>query len=127
MVQCQLTISIEKTKYMILKTSQKSLHLEGCICIGSTPIEGVLSAINLGVSIDHSLTWKSHIEKMKNIISPKVGIISRIRHDVPKYILILLYNSLNSPTLVTVSKSRKTLTQLPSIHFSVYKRRLSNS
>ena len=84
---------------MILKTPQKSLHLEGHICIGNTPIEGVLSATYLGVSIDPTLTWKSHIEKVRNTISPKVGIISRLRHDVPKSILILLYNSLILPHL----------------------------
>jgi len=95
----KLTISIEKTNYMIFKTPQKQIVIDGYLNLDGSPIEGVCAATYLGVTIDPSLTWKSHIDKIKKVISPKVGIISRIRHYVPRSILILLYNTLILPHL----------------------------
>ena len=95
----KLTININKTNYMVIKTPRRPVHVDGCLSIGDTPIEGVSSATYLGVSIDPSLTWKSHIDKVMKAISPKVGIISRIRHYVPRSVLVLLYNALILPHL----------------------------
>lgn len=95
----KLTINTDKTKYMIIKTSQKNVNIEGDLGIDGSPIEGVKSAMYLGVSIDNNITWKSHIQNVVKSIAPKVGIISRIRHYLPKSALILIYNSLILPHL----------------------------
>ena len=95
----KLTISIDKTNYMIIKTAQRKVSVDGTLSVGTTPIDRVSSATYLGVSIDSSLTWKSHVDKVISKISPTVGIISRIRHYVPKSSLLLIYNSLILPHL----------------------------
>ena len=89
----KLTINVDKTNYMIIKTPQRISHIEGTLSISDTPIKCVSSATYLGISIDPALTWKSHIEKVTRTISPKIGIISRIRHYVPRSPLVLLYNT----------------------------------
>ena len=43
------------------------------------------------------MTWTAHIDKIRKLIAPLVGIISKIRHIVPKSILLLLYNSMILP------------------------------
>ena len=93
----KLTINAEKTNYMIFKTARKQMHLTGNIEIGGRPLQRVSSSTYLGISLDQDCNWKSHIKKVVKSISPKVGIISQIRHYVPKNILILLYNSLILP------------------------------
>ena len=95
----KLTINVDKTNYMIIKTPQKPAIVEGSLHIGPSAIEGAPNVTYLGVTIDPSLTWKAHITKLSKIISSKIGIISRIRHFVPRSILILLYNALILPHL----------------------------
>ena len=84
---------------MVIKSPQRTITTEGSLSINGSPIEGVCSTQYLGVSIDCNLTWKPHIDKITKLVSRKVGIISQIRHYVPRSILILLYNSLILPQI----------------------------
>ena len=51
----------------------------------------------LGVLIDNGLSWKYHINFIFSKISKTIGIISRIRHFVPRHIVIKIYQSLIYP------------------------------
>ena len=53
----------------------------------------------LGLLIDSSLTWKSHVDYISLKISRRVGIIARRRHYVPKYTLQKIYHGLIHPYL----------------------------
>ena len=90
-------ISIDKTKYLIIHTAQRSVAIEGSLEVNGSSIEYVPSFTFLGVSIDNHINWKAHIEQVRKRIAPKVGIISQLRHFVPKSTLLLLYNSLILP------------------------------
>ena len=96
----KLTINVEKTNYMIIKTFRKHVNEEGNLDIDGYQIEGVSTASYLGVRLDKNINWKSHIQKVVKSIAPKVGMISRLRHYVPKSILLLLYNSLILPHII---------------------------
>ena len=48
----------------------------------------------LGVLIQENLNWNSHIDYICNKISRTTGILSRLKHYIPKYILRIIYNSL---------------------------------
>ena len=42
----------------------------------------------LGLMIDSNLSWKYHIESICHKISKSIGIIAKIRHNVPRRILL---------------------------------------
>ena len=53
----------------------------------------------LGLTIDSNLSWKYHIESICHKISKSIGIIAKIRHYVPRRVLLSVYNSLIVPYL----------------------------
>ena len=53
----------------------------------------------LGLMIDSNLSWKWDIESICHKISKSIGIIAKIRHYVPRRILLSVYNSLIVPYL----------------------------
>ena len=53
----------------------------------------------LGLMIDSNLSWKYHIESICYKISQSIGIIAKIRHYVPRRVLLSVYNSLIVPYL----------------------------
>ena len=48
----------------------------------------------LGVFFDQNLSWKYHIDSIVRIISCNVGLIAKLRHSVPRPILLNIYKSL---------------------------------
>ena len=48
----------------------------------------------LGVFIDQNLSWKYHIDSIVTKISKNVGLIAKLRHSVPRPILLHIYKSL---------------------------------
>ncbi len=48
--------------------------------------------VGLILYVNH--TWKSHINKISNMISKSMGILNKLKHFVPIKTKILLYNSL---------------------------------
>ena len=95
----KLTINDDKTNFSIFKSSRKVTQIENNLQIGSAPLNRVDYVTYLGVILDSGLSWKQHINKIKNTITPIIGIISKIRHYVPKSILVTIYNSLILPHL----------------------------
>ena len=53
----------------------------------------------LGILIDINLSWKKHIDHITIKISRTIGLISKLRHLVPKHTLINIYRSLVAPYL----------------------------
>ena len=54
----------------------------------------------LGILIDKNLNWKVHIDLIPLKISKAIGTIAKLRHFVPFYVLVKLYQSLFSPYLM---------------------------
>ena len=54
-------------------------------------LEPYTSVKYLGIHIDHNLTWDYHIIEMNAKLSRSNGILSKLRHNVPKQTLISVY------------------------------------
>ena len=52
-------------------------------------LERVNSTKFLGVIIDENLTWKHHIDAISKTISRNIGMLTKLKHYVPGYILIM--------------------------------------
>ena len=48
---------------------------------------------HLGILIDSNLSWKFHIDYICQIVSKTVRIIAKLRHFVPRHVLLTLYRS----------------------------------
>ena len=53
----------------------------------------------LGILINNNLSWKYHIDYIVIKISRTIGLISKLRHFVPKHTLLNIYRSLIAPYL----------------------------
>ena len=84
----RLSLNIDKTSYILFCASnarpipQHSFEL----FIESFKVKKVESCKFLGVYLDDKMTWKTHIKQITSKISKTVGMISRIKHILPKYI-----------------------------------------
>ena len=94
----KLALNIEKTKFMLFSKQPKFVP-DVRPLIRNSPLQKVSQFDFLGVLFDSALTWKPHINKISNKISRISGVICRLRHILPKHILLCLYNALIMPHL----------------------------
>ena len=66
----------------------------------STELESKQYVKYLGLLIDSSLTWKNHIDQVALRISKAVGLLAKLRHFVPRIILLKYYKSLILPNVL---------------------------
>ena len=52
----------------------------------------------IGVLADKNLTWKYHIDAITAKISKTIALISKLRHSIPRHILLYIYQTLIHPT-----------------------------
>ena len=65
--------------------------------IGNDAIKRVHDYKSLGVYIDQSLTWETHVNEIAKKISSGIGAIKRLRDYVSRDTLVLVYNALVQP------------------------------
>ena len=60
----------------------------------------VTSTKFLGILIHENLTWDTHLNYICNKLSRVTAILSRLKHQLPTFVLRLIYNSLFAPHLL---------------------------
>ena len=86
--------------YMVLRYRQRDMrNLIRSLKINEKPVERVTEFNFLGLTIDETLSWHPHVQKISNDISRTLGIMGRLKKFLPINILILMYNSLVLPHL----------------------------
>ena len=100
----KLSLNIEKTNYIIFCPRQKTIPFHPNIKIisnnsnTSQPL-GMKNYIRyLGILIDSNLSWNFiYITFVKKSVLKIIGIIAKLRHFVPRHVLLTLYRSLILP------------------------------
>ena len=96
----KLTLNIKKSNFVIFSPVQRKSTYQPKIMIfdneqnKNVALECKEFIKYLGILIDSHLTWKHHIDHIAIKISRTIGLISKIRHFVPKHTLINIYRSL---------------------------------
>ena len=96
-----LSLNVMKTEFILTGTTQNNLKIGDLLAIrvqGYT-VKLVYKAKYLGMVIDDKLTWKDHIDYVSLKIKRNLGIIKRVRNDIPKESLIALYRTMVEPYL----------------------------
>ena len=94
----RLTLNVQKTKYMLFKTSKKKVQTL-LLQMDNKIIDKVLDFNFLGIHFNEQLNWKSHIDKLSVKCCRILGILNRLKRILPLNIKIILYNSLMLPHL----------------------------
>jgi len=63
-------------------------------------VEQVSDTKFLGVYLEDKLSWIKHISQIRLKLARGTGIMSRVRHIVPRKVLVMLYHTLIYPYLV---------------------------
>lgn len=95
----RLSLNLEKTNFILFHTKKKIPNENRPLLINDTPITQTSTSKFLGVIVDHHLTWKDHIITITNKIAKNIGVLHRIKHCLPKAVLLNLYYSLIFPYL----------------------------
>ena len=96
----RLSVNLKKTNFVIFSSQAKLRKLRICeIFLDEIKIPRTDTAKFVGVVIDENLTWKNHINYIKNKIAKNVGILKRLKYRLPGKLLNTLYNTLILPYL----------------------------
>ena len=99
----RLTLNIKKSNYVIFRPYQKTLIFQPKIYMydnekqSQSKLECNEYVKYLGMLLDKNLSFKNHIDLITIKISKTVGMIAKLRHFLPRKILIQIYNSLIGP------------------------------
>lgn len=95
----RLLLNISKSKVMFLGRKSNNEFNEG-VEIDGVLLERVLNYKYLGLNIDCQLNFKSHVEHVARKVNSVTGLISRVRHFVPRHTLITLFFSLINSNII---------------------------
>ena len=89
MADCKLVIiKHSKTRFMIFHTPKKTIiHKIPNLLINNNFIENVHDFNFLEITLNEHMKWKSHTDKISNELSRYTGILSKLKHLLPTYIL----------------------------------------
>ena len=91
----KLSLNIEKTIQMNVKPSASKLRFK----LNGIPIDVKPMCKYLGICVDSKLSFVSHIEYVKKRLGKQCGIISKLRHYVPRHLLMQYYKTNVQPII----------------------------
>ena len=94
----RLSLNLQKTHFIHFKGSRIATNdYNGTLEIDGIKIAKKKNVTFLGVVINEFLSWDEHILKISIAISRCIGILAKLRHCLPLWTLINIYNSILLP------------------------------
>ena len=93
----RLSLNLQKTHYINFKGSRITADYNGTLEIDGIMIKEKKNVTFLGVVINEFLSWDEHISKISLAISRCIGILAKLKHFLPVWTLITIYNSILLP------------------------------
>ena len=90
----KLTLNVSKSKFMIVKRSNKKLGNKFVLKFNGKKMEQCTSYKYLGVHLDENLNWKTHVKYICGKLSKMCGIFAKLRHCCSKDLLKVIYFAL---------------------------------
>ena len=93
----KLLINTNKSHCMLIGTNanvdQKILSIK----LNDTQLQQVSTFKLLGIYVDSSLSWRSHLEHLTKKLAPKVGLLCRLSKILPQNYLVTVYQTIIQP------------------------------
>ena len=95
----RLTLNMTKTEFLLIGSRQRQsgLTVSPTLTINGVKDKQVTNTKSLGVIIDDTLDWSSHIEILIKKVASGIGAVKRVRHLVPQTTLKSIYQALIQP------------------------------
>ena len=98
----KISLNTSKTEILIFRPKGKSITKHLNFRISGEKINTSSTVNYLGVLLHENLQWQTHIDSLITKLSRAVGLLSKIRYYVPKYLLRTIYFSIfNSHMIYT--------------------------
>ncbi len=95
----RLHFKVKKTKWSWLGTYQKiNKAVDITMNAGNALLEQVSEYKYIGIWIDKNMNWNHHIDKMFSKLSRRLGILCKLKFNLPKETFYMLYNSIFLPS-----------------------------
>ena len=95
----KLALNIEKTNFVVFHSPGKKVTDHIILKFGRKKITHANHVKFLGVLLDETLSWRSHLIELSRKLARSVGIFYKLRHYVPLDTLISIYYALFYPFL----------------------------
>ena len=96
----KLSLNTKKTDLVIFKYRNKTITKNLNFRISGQKIRLTSQVKYLGVTLQNDLHLATHLENLRKKLSHTIGLLSKIRHYVPKHFLQTLYYSLFNSHLI---------------------------
>ena len=92
----KLSLNVQKTKFMIFHYRQRVMTENDipCLMINNTLIQWVTEFNFLELTVNEYMNWNSHTQNIANKISRTLGVMNRLKWDLPISAMKLMYDSL---------------------------------
>ena len=90
----KISLNVGKTELVIFSPKRKQITKHLNFRISGQKIEISTRVKYLGIQIDQHLNWNEHIKNIIPKLSRAIGVLSKIRHYVPKSLLKTIYYSI---------------------------------
>ena len=87
----KLALNIEKTNFVVFHSPAKKFTEPVILKFGRKKIMRASHVKFLGVLLDETLSWRSHLVELSRKLSRSVSIFHKLRHHVPLDTLISIY------------------------------------
>ena len=92
----KLSLNVSKSSFILFHPPQKKVT-KITLQIYNEDIPEKASTKYLGVNIDKHITWKEHINYLLSKLTRAIAILTKIRYNVPKYLLRTLFFTFYKP------------------------------
>ena len=97
----KLNVDVDKSVAMLFNPCQKIINTDdNTIKINSATVPFSISTKFFDMYIDNNFSWNAHTKHINKKNSNGVGVLSRLRNELPHKILLLIYNTLILPYLL---------------------------
>ena len=96
----KISLNASKTEVIIFKRKNKQIQKHLNFRISGQKIKITNSVKYLGIQLNDSLTWKTHLTSLLPKLNRAIGLLSKIRYYTPKYLLKTIYYSLFNSHLI---------------------------
>ena len=100
----KISLNTSKTEILIFRPKGKSITKQLNFRISGEKINTSSTVNCLGVLLHENLQWQRHIDSLITKLSRAVGLLSKIRYYVPKYLLRAIYFSIFNSHMIYTSQ-----------------------
>ena len=94
-----LVINTSKSNTMLVTSSYNARNNDNqlCVSLNGNDLQDVKDLTYLGIIIDNTLTWDTHVKKVCKTVSYTVSRLARLSNSLPREILLQIYNASIQP------------------------------